>query len=283
MLNMIRMEIFRMFKTRSMYVIWGILTLMIVFTTSLSAHDFKTYTMEEKQEVYEWAMEQQHSEELNLGMDVTAPTKPGEDVSVFDLFYANVKGKFIALFMVIFAILYSTADTTSGYIKNIAGQVRDRKGLVAAKAVALFVFSVLTFLLFAFVQMGSNVLFLGKFVLGSCKEFLQYAGVQLFLHFVLLMIVMCIAMLLRNNVISIVIGVMLCMNALMIFYGFIEKIIVKAGISDFHIMDYTVSGKIALLPMEVSVKSAGTSLAVGAAFLIVALLLNSVVFQKRDI
>ena len=63
-------------------------------------------------------------------------------VSVFDLFYGNIKGKFLALFMVIFAVLYSTADMTSGFIKNIAGQVRDRRGLVFAKGVSLFVYTV---------------------------------------------------------------------------------------------------------------------------------------------
>ena len=60
--------------------------------------------MEEKQEMYEAAMGGEESG--NLGMDVTLPTKPGADVSVFDGFYANVKGKFIALFMVIFTVLY---------------------------------------------------------------------------------------------------------------------------------------------------------------------------------
>ena len=127
-----------------------------MFTTGLSAGEMKTYSMEEKQEMYEYATGQTESENVNLGMDVTVPTKPGEEVSVFDLFYANIKGKFIALFMVIFAVLYSTADMTSGFVKNIAGQVRDRGGLVISKAVSLFVYTVLTLLIFTGVQTLSN-------------------------------------------------------------------------------------------------------------------------------
>ena len=133
MLNMIRMELYRMFKTKSLYVIWLVLAAGILFTTGLSADEMKTYTMEEKQEMYEYATGQRESETVNLGMDVTVPTKPGDTVSVFDLFYGNIKGKFLALFMVIFAVLYSTADMTSGFVKNIAGQVRDRRRLVFAK------------------------------------------------------------------------------------------------------------------------------------------------------
>ena len=80
------------------------------FTNSLSAEEILTFSMEEKQEMYEAAMDGEESG--NLGMDVILPTKPGADVSVFDGFYANVKGKFIALFMVIFTVLYATADIT---------------------------------------------------------------------------------------------------------------------------------------------------------------------------
>ena len=100
MLNMIRMELYRMFKTKSLYVIWIILTAGIIFTTYLGAEEWKDYTMEEKQEQYEYATGQREGDQANFGMSVTIPTKPGDDVSVFDLFYANIKGKFIALFMV---------------------------------------------------------------------------------------------------------------------------------------------------------------------------------------
>ena len=81
MLNMIRMELYRMFKTKSLYVIWLVLAAGILFTTGLSADEMKTYTMEEKHEMYEYATGQQKSDTVNLGMDVTVPTKPGDTVS----------------------------------------------------------------------------------------------------------------------------------------------------------------------------------------------------------
>ncbi len=176
MLNMIRMELYRMFKTKSLYVIWLVLAAGILFTTGLSADEMKTYTMEEKQEMYEYATGQQKSDTVNLGMDVTVPTKPGDTVSVFDLFYGNIKGKFLALFMVIFAVLYSTADMTSGFIKNIAGQVRDRRGLVFAKGVSLFVYTVLTMLIFTGIQTISNALFFDELVFGTCKRISAICG-----------------------------------------------------------------------------------------------------------
>ena len=283
MLNMIRMELYRMFKTKSMYVIWLVLAVGILFTTGLSADEMKTYTMEEKQEMYEYATGQRESETVNLGMDVTVPTKPGDTVSVFDLFYGNIKGKFLALFMVIFAVLYSTADMTSGFIKNIAGQVRDRRGLVFAKGVSLFVYTVLTMLIFTGIQTVSNALFFDEFVFGPVKEFLQYAGIQTLLHFAFLMIVMCIAIVLRNNVISMMLSVCLCMNVLVIFYSFLDNMIAKAHIKNFHVLEYTVTGNISFLETNVTAKMAVTALAVSIAFIIVMIEVCSTVFKKRDI
>lgn len=283
MLNMIRMELYRMFKTKSLYVIWLVLAAGILFTTGLSVDEMKTYTMEEKQEMYEYATGQQKSDTVNLGMDVTVPTKPGDTVSVFDLFYGNIKGKFLALFMVIFAVLYSTADMTSGFIKNIAGQVRDRRGLVFAKGVSLFVYTVLTMLIFTGIQTISNALFFDELVFGPVKEFLQYAGIQTLLHFALLIIVMCIAIVLRNNVISMMLSVCLCMNVLVIFYSFLDNLIAKAHIKNFHVLEYTVTGNISFLETNVTAKMAVTALAVSIAFVIVMIEVCSTVFKKRDI
>lgn len=283
MLNMIRMELYRMFKTKSLYVIWLVLAAGILFTTGLSADEMKTYTMEEKQEMYEYATGQQKSDTVNLGMDVTVPTKPGDTVSVFDLFYGNIKGKFLALFMVIFAVLYSTADMTSGFVKNIAGQVRDRRELVFAKGVSLFVYTVLTMLIFTGIQTISNALFFDELVFGPVKEFLQYAGIQTLLHFALLIIVMCIAIVLRNNVISMMLSVCLCMNVLVIFYSFLDNLIAKAHIKNFHVLEYTVTGNISFLETNVTAKMAVTALAVSIAFVIVMIEVCSTVFKKRDI
>ena len=102
----------------------------------------------------------------------------------------------------IFTVLYATADITSGYVKNIAGQVRNRGNLILAKAVALFLYTVLTMLLFTGIQTFSNAIFYEKLVMGPGKEFFQYAVLQTLLHFALVMVIMCLAVVLRNNVIK---------------------------------------------------------------------------------
>ena len=97
------------------------------------------------------------------------------------------------------------------------------------------------------------------------------------------MIVMCIALVIRNNVVSIVIGICLCMNALIIFYSFIDRMLAKVGLENFHMINYTVSGKITLLGTEITAEMAVTSLLVGFAFVAAAVGLGSFAFKKRDI
>ena len=73
--------------------IWLVLAAGILFTTGLSADEMKTYTMEEKQEMYEYATGQQKSDTVNLGMDVTVPTKPGDTVKCYNKVVTEVANK----------------------------------------------------------------------------------------------------------------------------------------------------------------------------------------------
>lgn len=119
--------------------------------------------------------------------------------------------------------------------------------------------------------------------MGPGKEFFQYAVLQTLLHFALVMVIMCLAVVLRNNVISMMVSVCLCMNILVMLYGVIDKAVTKMGIKDFHVMDYTVGGKIVNLSMNPKPDAMGMAAMVGIVFIVVMLAVSMTVFQKRDI
>lgn len=73
MLNMIKMDLYRMFHTKAVYVIWIVMAASICFTTSLSKVDYQAL-MQDTNGVQENPSEE---EALNLGMQVTIPTEPG--------------------------------------------------------------------------------------------------------------------------------------------------------------------------------------------------------------
>ncbi len=281
MINMIKMDLYRLFRTKSMYVIWLILAALIVLTTCFCKSDYE-YMLNEDVAMSEQTVSVD-TENVNIGMNVELPTKPGEKVTVFDIFFANSQGKFYTLFMVIFAIIFATADISSGYIKNIAGQVKSRKMLIISKAVSLAVYTVIT-LIGAFVlQIISNAIVFGEVAFGNVDDVVLYLGIQLILHYAIVVICMTIAIIIRNNVISMVMSICLVMNIMSIIYMAVNKIIEKMGIKNFQIYKYTVTGELSFLPMNPTVKESIMAACVGIGFIIIMLIAGSTVFQKRDI
>ena len=283
MLNMIKMDLYRMVRTKSMYVVWIVMAAAIFFSTSMSKLDIDTMNKEAEQQQTENIAETVKPETINMGMSVFLPTQPGEKVTVFDQVYANLQAKFVALFLVIFTVLFPSADIGSGYIKNIGGQVRSRRNLIFSKASVLFVYTTVTMLLYFIIQIIAQQMYFGYLEWGNGSELLRYFGIQILLHYALVLISMAIAVVLNSNVFSMTIVICLCMNTMIVLYGVINHLIQKAGVENFQILKYTVTGKIALLSMSPTNKECLTAVVIAAAFGIVVTLLTAWVFRKRDI
>ena len=281
MLNIIKMDLYRMLKTKSMYVIWIVLAAILLITTSLCKTDYELST--EKDAMKQEQVTEPTVDNINVGMMVTLPTEPGEKVTVYDIFFANSQGKLYALLLVIFAVLFSTADISSGYIKNIGGQVGNRGSLIFSRSIALSVFTVLTMTGAFLFQAAANGIVFGELEWGNTKAILSYFVTELALHYALVLICMAIAIILKNNVISMVIAVCLSMNVMTIVYGGINSAIQKIGIQNFQIYKYTITGKLSLLPMNPSGNECLAAFGVAIVFIVMMISVSSVVFQKRDI
>lgn len=281
MLNLIKMDLYRMFRTKSLYVICIVLAAALLFTTILCKTDYEI--LNEADAVQQEQAAELTTENINVGMMVTLPTEPGEKVTVFDIFFGNSQGKFYALFLVIFAVLFSTADISSGYIKNIGGQVQSRGALVISRAIALAVFTIMTLAgVFVFQAVANGIIF-GYLEWGDARAILLYFATEVVLHYALVLICMTIAVTLKNNVISMVIAVCLTMNVMTIAYGLVNNAIQKMGIQNFQIYEYTITGKLSLLPMNPGGKECLAAFGVALAFIVATIVAGSVVFQKRDI
>ena len=284
MFNCIKMDLYRMFRMKSFYVIGIILAAATFFTTSMSVLDYNMMKEEAGQNSQVYEQETSSDEEpVNLGMDVTIPTRPGEMVTVYDQVYANLHGKFIALFMVIFVVLFSASDLSSGYIKNIGGQMKNRGNLILSKAVALFIYTVLTMLFYLCIQTVAQAVCFHELQLGSLRDLAVYSAIQILLHYVLLLICMAITIITRSKVFSMAFAVLFCMNVMVILYSTVDKILARFGIEDFNMLQYTVTGRMALLEMAPSAGGCVKALTVAVVFGLAVLALSSQIFRKRDI
>lgn len=279
MLNIVKMDLYRLFHMKGLYITWFILILMVVMTTYLAQSE-----LEQNNEATELTAEQEtNPDNLPIGISVSLPNSPENRVSVTDLFYANLSGKIIAIFIGIFSILFATSDIRTGYIKNIGGQVKRKYTLVISKSLCLFLYTVATMLIFFLFQTIINQVILGYVEWGNWNEFIPYLGIQILLHFALSIIAMTLALVLNNNILSVSLVLFLCMNVFVILYGFIDKLAAKIGYDSFHTVTHTVTGKISLLTTHMTQQSAASALTVGLLFVTVFLTAGSIIFQKRDI
>ena len=81
MLNMIKMDLYRMFRTKSMYIVWIVLAVAVLFTTFLCKTDYDSLNKEDASQQEQFT--EPTAENINVGMMVTLPTEPGEKVTVF--------------------------------------------------------------------------------------------------------------------------------------------------------------------------------------------------------
>lgn len=284
MLNYIKMDLYRMFRMKSFLVIGFVLIMGTFFTTSMSVLDYNAMKEETEKNIQSYEQEMQSDEEpVNLGMDVTLPTRPGQMVTVYDQIYANLHGKFIALFMVIFAVLFSASDLSSGYIKNIGGQMKNRGSLILSKAAALFVYTVLTMLFYLIVQTAAQAICFRNLEMGPLKGLMIYLSVQALLHYALLLICMAVTVITRNKVFSMAFAVLVCMNVMIILYSTIDKVIEKLGIENFNLIRYTVTGRMSLLSMSPSAEGCERAVLTAVLFGLAVTALSSRIFRKRDI
>lgn len=306
MLNMIQMDVFRMLKTKSLYVIYIVMFVVIVLSTMLMGSleaDYNTTPesattegngsqsfmdgvadgMTEIRTDVPEDQETEEEEETTIGIQVEPPTEEGAKATVYDLVFANLQAKLIAIFMAIFTVLFATADMSSGYIKNFAGQVKNRWKLVLSKAVALFFFTVLTILLYVLMQAVSMPIGFGYLEWGNISEFLSYLGIQTLLHYGFVCVCMGFAIVFRNNLCSMTLSICICFGMANILYAFMDKALAKIGIKDFETVKYTISGRIARLPMNPTESDVAKCALIVAMFVLVFVGISSYVFHKRDV
>lgn len=288
MLNIIKMDIFRMLKAKST---WIIIAISIVFvfievysvSYNLSYYNDNPGAMGQEREIVE-----QNTDENGFQFGVAV----GDDlewylqdeISSDEIFVQNSQSGIFLLLVAIFAVLFVNGEQRTGYIKNIAGQVSNRGNLVLSKMISCLIFSAMLFIAAYLSNLLISQILLGYVSLGSFTDYLPIYAMQLFLHFAYGASMILIAVLSRSLVASIAIGVMAPMGISSIICSFINMLLGKAGVSEsFDISNFALTGNLNQLTIESSSGDFARAIIVSAAFLITSTALSMYIFKKRDI
>ncbi len=296
MFNAIRMDVYRLFKTKSTYIILVIMIalsvmgtgLMSVMTEMTGAESQQVQT-EQMSDNADYAGEDdqfnEDTEEAQSQFSVSvSESDPDEnDNSVLSFAMSDISGLQAGLFIIIFTVLFSMADINSGFIKSIGGQVKGRGVLIVSKIAAIAIFTAIVIIADFLTQLIAVNIFFDDAVVGSASEIVRLLSSQFVLNFALAVLMMAIAIIIKNNVVSMIIGVCMCSGIFELIFMGINYLMDKIGFDDFDINNILITGKIQNVTIGADAADIGYALLTAAIYIAVSVFAVYNVFKHRDI
>lgn len=296
MFNAIRMDVYRLFKTKSTYIILVIMLALSVMGTGLMSV-MTEMTGAERQQVQteqmsdnaDYAVEDDQFNEdtegaqSQLSVSVSEIDPDENDNSVLSFAMSDISGLQAGLFIIIFTVLFSMADINSEFIKSIGGQVKSRGVLIVSKMVAIAIFTAIVIIADFLTQLIAVNIFFDDAAVGSASEIVRLLSSQFVLNFALAVLMMAIAMIIKNNVVSMIIGVCMCTGIFELIFMGINYLMDKIGFNDFDINNILITGKIQNVTIGADAADIGYALLTAAIYIAVSVLAVYNVFKHRDI
>ena len=279
MLNMIRMELYRMVRMKSFWVILIIVGIMNVISVSLN--DAMMNNPEMKKAI-ESTKAKEDDPLSNIGMSVSIERDKNGDYGFLETITSAVREMLCALFIGIFTVIFVTADFNTGYIKNYGGAVKHRWHMVFAKGTAVLVYTIVFFAVF--ILSSSLGVYVGghKLIMDPVGKITEVLGVQCLLHIAFAWIIMSLCLIVRNNLISMIVSCCLSFHVFQALYILADKGLKKLGWENAAISNYTVSGRIMKYGLESS-KILGSTLVIAAVFAAASFVISSIWITKKDL
>lgn len=135
MLNLIRMNLFRMVHTKGVIVVFVLLMGFSVLSGSMSAYDGEEMArlIEEQQKTSTQpdgagpVIEENREQVASVGITIHTPVEEDGSLSDYIFIYCEeLSSGILLLFILIGAVLFFRGDEKCGFLKNIAGQTKHR-------------------------------------------------------------------------------------------------------------------------------------------------------------
>ena len=270
MLKVIKMDLYRMFKSKYTYIVLAAAMLMMFASVFMTQQDISYYQQTPS------AMEtlRETGDEVNWGIyigQVSPEWCTGAKIPLPELVSMNIQSKLLLMFLVAFIALFAGNEIRTGFIKNIAGQTRHRWEFVMLVAAILAI-------------MAGSVLFFGYVHIQEAGKFIGYLGMQYLLHIAYGSVILFLVYLFQNVVASLLTGILLAAGILQVVDALLINIIPRLKeIADFSIMNYLSSGNVGLLSMASGGSLYLKALLIAIITLILMGSLSGLMMQKKDI
>ncbi len=285
MRKILKMDLYRMIKSKSLYVLIiltiGVAALMLV-TTNLQVKQMK-----ENPQMYQNMQEYEQQESTDVGIVLGASTSWVDDnikIPFVGLFEVALGSCFLVIFISIFVAGFVNSEQKHGFIKNISGNVPNR-GLVAlSKIITACIFSVMLFVIFALSMMLMSKIFLGYVNFSGFSDALPSFGIQLLLHVAVGIVVAAFAVILNSGSFSMTIGILMATGIPnLLGMGINSLLKLLFSLKDFDITKYFLSPYLSLVGSQSSSSQQHWAIAVSVIYIAVFAVFAFSVMKKRDV
>ena len=278
MFNLIKMDLYRLFRSKStcvMIIMAACMACFSIYMTDLSMDMMKDYPSS--------AIEDTDTDSDMASFGIFVETNPqwiNGEIDAFEVLGAQLNGRMVLILVSVFVILFVTAERKNGFIKNIAGQFHNRSIMVAAKIVAIAVQVFILFVTYAvFTVISSLILWGDRVVFASVTDFLPVLGIQYLLHFAFACFAAFLWLLSDSSALSMTISILLCCNFGSLIYSPINYLIGKS----FSIEKYMLETNISFVGGGVIPDVAARAVMVCIIFTLASAAVSMLIVQKRDI
>lgn len=282
MFNFVKMDIRRMFKMKSFYIILLISIFITLISTYSSCSVDAQKGYEEGYNSVETTDEETDEDTVVLGIS-GGVDGVNESPSLENMLRSSLHGNLLLLVICIFTVIYSSSDISSGFIKNIAGTAAHKRHMIYSKAVAILFYNIFMFSAYYIAQIVLLGIFADKFEVGNSSEIIRFTLTAFLLHLTISYICMTITIILKKSSFSMTIAVLLSSGFPSLAYMLEDFLLGKVGFNNPAIEKYMPVGVLSELNTATTGSDLQRIIIVGICFTIGALLLNVITFEKRDI
>lgn len=247
MLNLIKMDLYRMFSMASFYVIICLFSIECVLM------------------VYSSTME---SDPLYL--------------SIADLIMATTSTPFITLFTGIFSALFLIADKSSQFIKNYGGQLKHRCSRIFSKIICIIIYNILFSAITILLLIVSDKIFKTNLELGFDADFFRYYALAFLGNIAFCIVIVLISTLFKSTIPVVILPILISTNVFSIIFSGVDNILHRIGI-DFSTQKYMLSENIYKLPWLEGTDNISFFVLLFLGYSIISAILSCIIFKKKDI
>lgn len=272
-----------MCKSKYTYIVLVASMLMMFASVFMTQQDIIYY----QQTPSALAALQENGDEVNWGIyigQVSPEWCNGAKIPLPELVSMNIQSKLLLMFLVAFIALFAGNEIRTGFIKNIAGQMRYRWELVIGKLLSISIFTVVLLLAAVLAIMAGSFFFFGYVHIQEVGKFIGYLGMQYLLHIAYGRVSLFLVYLFENVVASLLTWIFLAAGILQVIDALLRNIVPHLKkIADFSIMNYLSSGNVGILSMASGSALYRKALFIAVITWIVMGSLSGLLMQKKDI